>query len=67
MSDDARLRRLAEAYESKYGPEWHFDVRDDAFINEEAGRTLVFEVAPSTAFGFGKGAYSQTRWRFGRD
>jgi hypothetical protein len=29
---------------------------------------LVFRVAPSTVFAFGKGdVYSQTRWRFGPD
>jgi len=24
----------------------------------------VFEVTPVTAYGFGKGGYSHTRWRF---
>ena len=30
------------------------------------GKALVYEVAPKTAFGFGKGEgrFSQTRWRF---
>jgi hypothetical protein len=28
------------------------------------GEALVYEVIPSTAFGFGKGEFSQTRWRF---
>ena len=33
----------------------------------EGGTALVFEVAPTTAFGFGKGeVFSQTRWRFQR-
>ncbi|WP_093801145.1 pyridoxamine 5'-phosphate oxidase family protein [Streptomyces sp. Wb2n-11] len=65
-TDEPRLRRLAEAYETKYGPDWHFDVRDGAFQGAGGGdRALVFRVAPSTAFGFGKGVYSQTRWLFG--
>jgi nitroimidazol reductase NimA-like FMN-containing flavoprotein (pyridoxamine 5'-phosphate oxidase superfamily) len=64
VSDEAKLARVAAAYESKYGSEWHFDVRDGAF-QHEGGEALVFEVAPLTAFGFGKGTYSQTRWRFG--
>lgn len=63
VSDDAELTRIADAYESKYGSEWHFDVRDSAF-QHPGGEALVFEVAPMTAFGFGKGRYSQTRWRF---
>jgi general stress protein 26 len=58
------LQRLADGWEQKYGPEWHFDVGDGAFTHE-AGEALVFAVAPAKAFGFGKGPYSQTRWRFG--
>ena len=64
IEDDARLTRIAEAYEAKYGSEWHFDVHDGAFRHSE-GEALVFEVAPAKAFGFAKGTYSQTRWRFG--
>lgn len=63
IGDDAELVRIAEAYESKYGSEWHFDVRDGAF-RHDSGEALVFEVAPTTAFGFRKGKYGQTRWRF---
>lgn len=63
VSEEAKLRRIAEAYESKYGSTWHFDVSNGAF-QHEGSEALVFEVAPVTAFGFGKGQYSQTRWRF---
>ncbi len=66
LTDDAKLRRVAEAYESKYGSDWHFDVRDGAF-HHDAGEAWVYEVAPSTAYGFGKGQYSHTRWRFERE
>jgi general stress protein 26 len=65
VSDDATLQGLAAAYESKYGGDWHFDVRDGAF-HGEGGEALVYQVTPSTVFGFGKGEYSQTRWRFER-
>jgi len=66
LSDDAKLRQIADAYESKYGSDWHFDVRDGAFLGD-GGEALVYEVAPVTAFGFGKGTeFSQTRWRFER-
>ncbi|MER6998312.1 pyridoxamine 5'-phosphate oxidase family protein [Streptomyces sp. NPDC000410] len=66
VTDERRLTRLAEAWEAQYGPEWHFGVRDGAFHSEQHnGRALVFEVAPRTAFGFGRGeTFSQTRWRF---
>jgi hypothetical protein len=65
VSDEATLRRIADAYESKYGSDWRFEVRDGAFFGE-GGRALVYEAAPSTVFGFGKGEFSQTRWRFER-
>ena len=63
VTDDDRLRRIAERYVSKYGSDWHFDVADGAFHHQDH-RALVFEVRPAQAFGFGKGEYSQTRWRF---
>ncbi|MGW2561829.1 pyridoxamine 5'-phosphate oxidase family protein [Streptomyces sp. NPDC001514] len=65
ISDEKRLARLAEAWAAKYGPDWRFEVRDEAFHSQAGGRALVFEVTPRTAFGFGKGeTFSQTRWRF---
>jgi hypothetical protein len=65
VTDDARLGRVAGLYEAKYGSGWHFDVDNGAFKGQEGNVALVFEVAPATAFGFGKGnIFSQTRWRF---
>lgn len=59
------LQRLADAYVAKYGSDWQFTVRDGAFTSG-VGQAWVYQVSPSTAFGFGKGASaSQTRWRFG--
>jgi hypothetical protein len=70
VRDDAKLRRIAAEYVSKYGSDWCFEVRDGAFLHDgahEGSVALVFEVAPATAFGFGKGQeFSQTRWRFQR-
>jgi general stress protein 26 len=65
LSDEERLQRIADAYEAKYGKDWHYDVGDGALIGDQGNVALVFEVAPTSAFGFGKGAtFSQTRWRF---
>jgi general stress protein 26 len=68
MSDADTLRRIADAYVSKYGEDWRFDVRDGAFVHTGAAEgsvALVFEVAPRKAFGFRKGEeFSQTRWLF---
>lgn len=74
VTDDGTLRRLAAAYEDKYGSDWVFTVDagafrhgDESLRGDDPGIAIVFTVAPETAFGFGKGAvYSQTRWRFGR-
>ncbi|MEV0317940.1 pyridoxamine 5'-phosphate oxidase family protein [Streptomyces sp. NPDC050658] len=66
ITDEDRLRVLAAAWEEKYGSFWHYDVRDGCF-HHGAGHAYVFEVAPRTVFGFGKGEpFSQTRWRFER-
>jgi uncharacterized pyridoxamine 5'-phosphate oxidase family protein len=70
LTDDERLRRVAAAYESKYGSDWLFTVHDGAFrhaeeaLRDDPGEAWVYEVAPVTVFGFGKGEFSQTRWRF---
>jgi hypothetical protein len=64
VGDEAGLQRIADAYEEKYGSDWHFEIRDGAFHHGDGGAAFVFEVSPATAFGFGKGEYSQTRWRF---
>jgi hypothetical protein len=31
MSDETKLQRIADAYESKYGSDWHFAVGDGDF------------------------------------
>ncbi len=63
VSDATQLQRVADRYAVKYDG-WHFTVRDGAFYGD-GGRALVYEVAPTTVFGFGKGeTFSQTRWRF---
>lgn len=63
VSDAPRLQRVAERYASKYN--WRYRVLDGAFAGP-GGEALVFEIQPTTAFGFGKGEhFSQTRWRFG--
>ncbi|MGA8115585.1 MAG: pyridoxamine 5'-phosphate oxidase family protein [Actinocatenispora sp.] len=64
VTDDARLYRLADAWVAKYGEDWRFTVHDGVF-RHGPGEALVYEVAPVTVFGFGKGdTFSQTRWTF---
>ena len=62
--DDNRLRVLAEAWETKYGTDWHL-------TGTEENPAFVFEVTPVRAFGFRKGfgkdgQGGQTRWRWER-
>ena len=65
VTDEPLLRRVADLYEAKYGPGWHYDVRDGMIVGLRDNIALVFAVVPTTVFGFGKGAvFSQTRWRF---
>jgi PPOX class probable F420-dependent enzyme len=65
LADGAALKRIADAYATKYGDEWRFDVRDGAFVGQEGNVALVFRVAPRQAFAFAKAErYGQTRWRF---
>lgn len=72
LTDDAGLRRVADAYLSKYGDAWRFAVRDGAFYHDpgslretDPGAAWVYEVAPTKVFGFSKGdPFSQTRWSF---
>ena len=70
--DRGRLGAVSDRYLAKYGEAWRFTVGDDALLHAgassdagEQGKALVFRVAPTTVFGFGKGTtFSQTRWRF---
>lgn len=55
VDDDAMLRAIAAAYEAKYGSDW---------TPGPGGDSAVYRVTPSTAFGFAKGRFGQTRWSF---
>ena len=59
-----QLQRLAELWKSKL--DWDFEVADDGFRHPGSpdGLILVFGVAPTKVLSFGKGTYSQTRYRF---
>lgn len=64
-TDNMLLQRIADLYERKYGNGWHYDVGDGLLYGEKENVALVFEVVPTIAFGFSKGAvFSQTRWQF---
>ena len=67
VADPALLKRVADTYESKYGP--HFTSPQGTWSGLggaiRGAEIPLYRVAPETAFGFGKGGiYSQTRWVF---
>ena len=71
IKDNDHLQRVADKYLEKYGTVWAFTVQDEGFVHGEGSlreehqvSAHVFEVRPVTVFGFGKGPFSQTRWRF---
>jgi nitroimidazol reductase NimA-like FMN-containing flavoprotein (pyridoxamine 5'-phosphate oxidase superfamily) len=73
VTDQAELRRAADAWVAKYGEFWRYDVVDGGFRHPRTGgMVLLFRVAPRVGFGFGRsqsfeaGGFSQTRWSFER-
>jgi nitroimidazol reductase NimA-like FMN-containing flavoprotein (pyridoxamine 5'-phosphate oxidase superfamily) len=66
VGDPERRRQVADGFATKYLPRegakiFHADIRDGSFLGEGSSNVL-YEVKPSAVFGFGKGAFSQTRW-----
>ena len=66
VTDDARLRTLADLWRSKYQGDWDFAVADGMFRHDDGGAAAVFEVAPTKVLAFAKGRFAQTRYRFPR-
>jgi uncharacterized pyridoxamine 5'-phosphate oxidase family protein len=69
VSDAAEFKRIADAFESKYGP--RFTAPDGTWFGLgdaiRDGSALVYRVVPAKVLGFGKGKkFSQTRWSFSR-
>jgi general stress protein 26 len=65
VTDEATLRRLAEAWTAKWDGSWQYQVRDGAFRHSGADDpVLVFGVRPVKVLAFGKGTFSHTRHSF---
>ena len=63
IADRDTLQRLADAYEAKYGSDWHFDVGDGVFRSGEDA-AVVFRVEPAKVIAFAKEPHAQTTYRF---
>jgi len=65
VTERESLQRLAEAYEAKYGSEWHFEVGEDAF-ETNGHAAAVFRVEPDKVLAFAKEPHAQTTFRLTR-
>jgi general stress protein 26 len=63
VTEREALQRLADAYEAKYGSEWHFDVGDGMFRSGEHA-AAVFRIEPIKVLAFAKDPHAQTTYRF---
>ncbi len=63
VTDDETLKRLADAWRTKWDGRWQFEWREGTF-HHEVGEALVYAVAPTKVLAFGKGTFSHTRHRF---
>jgi general stress protein 26 len=63
LTDQRTLQRLADAYEAKYGSDWHFEVGDGVFGSGDDA-AAVFRIEPVKVFAFAKQPHSQTTFRF---
>jgi hypothetical protein len=59
------LQGLADAYEAKYGSDWHFDVGDGVFLSGEED-AAVFRIEQTKVLAFAKHPHAQTTFRFTR-
>jgi general stress protein 26 len=63
IADRESLQSIADAYEEKYGSEWHFDVGDGVFGAGELA-AAVFRIEPAKVLAFAKDPHAQTTYRF---
>ena len=64
VTDEEILRRVAAAYDVKYGGDWHFDVADGMFRHADGGGAAVFRIEPAKVLAFAKDPHGQTTYRF---
>lgn len=65
VSDEATLRRLAQAWTAKWDGRWNFEVRDGSFFHRRGDfPVLVYSVTPAKVLAFGQGTFTHTRHQF---
>lgn len=64
VTDTARLRRLAEAWTTKWDGRWQFEAAGGSFRHRDGHAALVYAVRPVKVLAFAKGSFSHTRHLF---
>jgi general stress protein 26 len=69
VTDEDTLKRLAEAWTTKWDGRWQYLVRDGCFYHHDGDEILpdailVFSVTPTQVLAFAKGAFGHTSHRF---
>jgi nitroimidazol reductase NimA-like FMN-containing flavoprotein (pyridoxamine 5'-phosphate oxidase superfamily) len=60
VTDQETLRRLADAWTTKWDGTWQYDVVDEGFHHEGGGTAHVFAVEPTKVLAFGKSPFTHT-------
>lgn len=63
VTDLDHLQTLADDYEQKYGPAWHFDVGDGVFDGGDHP-AVVFRIEPTKVIAFAKDPHGMTTFAF---
>jgi hypothetical protein len=65
VTDRATLERLAAAWATKWDGSWAYTVADGGFAHDDGppGPVHVYAVRAVKVLAFGKGTFSQTRYR----
>lgn len=66
VTDRETLERLAAEWATKWKGQWRYRATDGGFMHPDPGvegPVLVFAVKPAKVLAFGKGPFSQTRYR----
>lgn len=65
VTDDKRLKQLADRWVEKYGVEWTYDVAEGTFRHHGAdGEAWVFEVRPDKIYAYDRERGGATRFTF---
>jgi hypothetical protein len=65
ITDNGELQGIADAFEAKYGSEWHFDVGDGA-LGTGQDPAVAFRIEAAKVIAFAKEPHGQTTYRFDR-